>query len=395
MSFTIRKPKNKASAFRKRVISVEDEDDDGLPETNGVIAASTRAKSRSGKMGVKAGAGAILYNENAGDVDMEEFSESPRIGEQVIINDIDGSLVADSPIDALNKDKFPNVKLKKWDKTRSKHRITALSFDDDDLDGDQATLGTKKPLSSVGKKLGQAPVSRDLYFEERTSGSSSDMTAAVGPASYSRDYLESLKRSQLTKSASISQGLRAEESADDFGTVLNHEELLSLQQRGGSIIIDDDLMDIPDASEIATTKKLREMRKKELGQGSQGDGKEGEDFISLDVSAPNPTSRYGESRLVTEDQDGEHGEEAFEDYDHGRLSFGTQAVKDAEQKQRQEAQTLLIDAQDDDIDEEVEHWEIAQILKGQGKNSANGTVKPKPPPQVVSACGLLQLKFFS
>ncbi|KAJ3291150.1 GC-rich sequence DNA-binding factor [Borealophlyctis nickersoniae] len=204
----------------------------------------------------------------------------------------------------------------------------SLSFAEEQEEADAFQI--KKTAAS--RRMMRAKLNRDVLPDTV----SDPLASARG--SYSAESLRQLKESQRSRPALQSIEPLPSASTEPFA-----------------------LSDgIPDANAIHAARKLREERRAAGISGEQSSP----DFISLSGWAETSKTSRHESRLVTEDQEIE-GEEAFEDYEGDHINFGADAVKKEEQRRHQEMQANLIEAEEEDMeDEELNRWEAEQIRKG-------------------------------
>ncbi|KAK5670746.1 hypothetical protein BDV3_005058 [Batrachochytrium dendrobatidis] len=115
---------------------------------------------------------------------------------------------------------------------------------------------------------------------------------------------------------------------------------------------------IPDAKQIHAARLLREKRRTTASILQETTPS----YIPLDESTV--SRRYGESRLLTEDQEID-GEEAFEDNQGNTIEFGAQTAKKVKENFKRAMQDEIMMAdQDIEDDSEVKQWELQQISKG-------------------------------
>ncbi|TPX40917.1 hypothetical protein SeMB42_g03589 [Synchytrium endobioticum] len=270
--------------------------------------------------------------------------------------------------------------------------VAAVRLEHLDISGDAARksagskTGLKTSVLSFGVdededgrefKVKKSAASRRMAHSKVNQDSTPDLDCSVTPRlDYSQAGLEALKKSQLNRPQSA--------VADtDMGTDSNAAPQFPA-------VMDDA---IPDAAAIFAARKLREQKRNDaagvgagklvgLGSKSGGgyyislDAKESEDADDQETAA---SSTKMESRLVTEEQDGD-GAEPFEDYEGDTITFGAAAVKEAEAKRKQQFQAELIEAQDDEDDagriwEEEQLRRVAQIQQRQ-KTVKEPTAKP-------------------
>ncbi|KND01791.1 uncharacterized protein SPPG_03582 [Spizellomyces punctatus DAOM BR117] len=227
----------------------------------------------------------------------------------------------------------------------------ALSFGEDD-EGTNESFTIKKTAAS--RRMTKAKVNRELV-PERT-------VDAFANGNYSTESLRALKESQRTAppSSGTTDSLFSSSNmlADDLAP-------LSLAES------------IPDAATIHAARKLREQKRAAAISGAK---ESSVNFIPLSSSREVGQSYKHESRLVTEDEEIE-GEEAFEDYEGDRITFGREAVKQEEERRQKEMEGNLIHAQEEDVeDEEVRRWEMEQIRKGRKPKVHDAKPEPQSRP---------------
>ncbi|TPX72934.1 hypothetical protein SpCBS45565_g00256 [Spizellomyces sp. 'palustris'] len=235
----------------------------------------------------------------------------------------------------------------------------ALSFGEDDEATNESFIIKK---TAASRRMTKAKVNRDLV-PERTMD-----TLANG--NYSTESLRALKESQRT----------APPSSGTTDSLFSSSNMLADDLAPLSLV-----ESIPDAATIHAARKLREQKR---AAAISGANESSVDFIPLSSSREVGQSYKHESRLVTEDEEIE-GEEAFEDYEGDRITFGREAVKQEEERRQKEMEGNLIHAQEEDVeDEEVRRWEMEQIRKGRKPKLHDAKPEPKsrpPPPAQIPA----------
>ncbi|KAJ3186794.1 hypothetical protein HK101_009594 [Irineochytrium annulatum] len=259
------------------------------------------------------------------------------------------------PSDAGKPDAVAAAKKPKRKPADAKKAV--ISFGDDEDDTEAASFKVIKSSTSRKMQRGtlnwQAALSDAVNFSG--AGGMSRAGTVAGPtaslSSYSKEDLEILARSQ-TK--------RPDQPLGDDPELM---EMVAEPVR------------IPDDSEIHALRQIRVERRKRgaAGGGGAGGAAEDGDFISLNGKP----KKANESRLVTEDQEIE-GEEAFEDYEEDRITFGNQASKEGEKgKRTKEIQDMLagtyLGERNEDEDDVLRDWEQQRVRESKGRADPRAT----------------------
>ncbi|TPX55683.1 hypothetical protein PhCBS80983_g05116 [Powellomyces hirtus] len=302
-----------------------------------------------------------------------------------VYDDDEGSVtMSDGRAEAMTVDRDPTLldvaveeeavvmRKTKSAKTKSKSKSVALSFGQDEEEEGPFTV--KKTAAS--RRMAKAKLNRDLVPEREDERS----TASLG--AYSAESLRALKESQHT--APPRQATTTTELFSSASTVM------------GVIPPIDSI--IPDANAIHAARKLREQRRTAGISGTAEPESSG--FIALS-STSSSGREVGQvlqntSRLVHEDDDEGEGEESFQDYEGNRITFGSAAVKQEEERRQKEFEGNLVTAQEENVvDEEVERWEREQIRKGKKHAPLNTAVEPKAeapkPTKIPAAAPILSI----
>eukprot|EP00842_Homolaphlyctis_polyrhiza_P004643 jgi/Hompol1/517/HPOL_001514-RA len=220
-----------------------------------------------------------------------------------------------------------------------------FSFDDDDGDGD----GNNAPSFKINKKRQAAVVNTGIV------GAATSVEASE-PTLYSPEELLRLQKlSSRTTGSSHDQDVTMVANELDTDEQRSRRYLSNLGEAAPAT-------HIPDAQEIHAIRKKREMMRAAMS------GLEGSAPSFVPLSESTVSKRYGESRLVTEDEELE-GQESFADYEGNTISFGPDAAKKATarsmQQMTQEFELAQSGAQDDD---ETRQWELQQMHKAAFSN---------------------------
>ncbi|SAM04327.1 hypothetical protein [Absidia glauca] len=232
-----------------------------------------------------------------------------------------------------------NTPLKsKADKKKTKKSL-GLSFDQQDEDDSGEVFQVKK--SKASRKMA---TERKLHLPE-----SSGLTANTQemPSTYNDDYLASLRASTPALPTSLKHTMTTT-TDDDDSALLAEKFPKTMNARLGGVAI-------PDSNAIHAAKKKREL----LRQGVVMVDNE-QDFIDVEATTG--------SRLVREEDDvGDDGEGEFEQYVGQQITLDKDEAKKQEQAQRQDAQDMILDAQEDDdsdSDDQMDRWERDLIKHG-------------------------------
>ncbi|KAI8827202.1 nineteen complex-related protein 2-domain-containing protein [Fimicolochytrium jonesii] len=283
--------------------------------------------------------------------------------------------VADDELERSTKAMSMNGGKKSSKSTKSKGKKFALSFGEDEEVGGGSEIDLRRLFeeysshgpkitqgdgdftikkSAASKRMAKAKLNRDLVPEREEHNSHS----AVGD--YSAESLREMRESQTTAPP------RATQTSDLFSGA-------ALPALGADAVI-------PDAAAIHAARTLREQKRAGAISGVNETNDSSEttsNFIALSSNSREVGQILTrESRLVNEDDEDE-GPEAFEDYERDRLTFGSAAVKEEEERRKNEFEGNLIEAQEDDQeDEELERWEKEQIRKGKKRTTHNTAKVP-------------------
>ncbi|KAI9842373.1 MAG: hypothetical protein M1837_007293 [Sclerophora amabilis] len=200
--------------------------------------------------------------------------------------------------------------------------------------------------------------------------------------SYSRDYLQELKTSTPSTPKDI-KSLSADEGDD--------EDSLGIVSKFGTQGNSPDNAIIPSEAEIREKKQRRARLAKEqeyIGlSGSEDESDENEDRDLTQL----PRKKWGETRLVREDEDLGEGFDEF--VDDGTVTLGKKAEKEQSKRRRQEMQEMIEVAEgtsgnDDSDDSDAERkreYEAAQTRAGTyglRKDTQRSTSRPRTPPKI-------------
>ncbi|KAF1812406.1 hypothetical protein P152DRAFT_466723 [Eremomyces bilateralis CBS 781.70] len=244
------------------------------------------------------------------------------------------------------------------------------STDDDDDD-------TKAAVNAI-------PSRRKIGTSRLEELRSADTTERDASPSYSKDYLQELKKSTPSKPKefksetgdTIIESTRPLDIAAKFGQGYDTRPI------GSSAI--------PTEAEIREKKERRARLAREAvaGHTSDASGSEGNGFISLQ-----PKPKYAETRLVPDDEDMAEGFEEF--VEDGKIALGSKDERLQESKRRAEIAARIADAEgdsDEGSEDEFEAARHAAYEDAQSRAGAFGTKhgtsrypkRPTTPPRITS-----------
>lgn len=258
-------------------------------------------------------------------------------------------------------------------KTKAKQRVkqkTSLSFGAEE-EGSEDVFKIKKSTLSQKLTLRQHPASPGTPPSNLDQASISPHTDR-GPV-YDEAYLNELKASTPSSRPRLPEG----NDGTPIHSVLGDSAMQILDTIGN----DTEVAAIPSQSAVLAAKEKRERMRAAGPSSSHAD-----EYISLSLTTrvdeyqgPHP-----ESRLMREDDDLGEGDDDFAEYTSAktRIALGKKAKKAETNKLREEMQGLIADAEE--IDEETQEWENAQIkrsgLKDEGPSVPATTPIYKPTP---------------
>ncbi|KAG0234883.1 hypothetical protein BGW41_000953 [Actinomortierella wolfii] len=257
--------------------------------------------------------------------------------------------------EAVTPSSAPATKTKK---PKKKTAVSTLSFGDDEEEGEEV-IAVKKSAASrrmaqaiqLSKERGGDPSALAHLHQSRASTSTS--------ASYSKEALEELRRSTLSRdSAPPRPSSATTDSMTVDGDKLLEEKFPS--QYGGPTII-------PDAEAIYRAKKARERAR--LGINHRDE----EDFISLVGGDDDRIVEPKNTRLVREEDDeNDDGETEFDRDESDRLALGSKSQRMAEKAKRDARRQLIeeMDEEDEEDEEESRQWELQQIRQAGWSSSS-------------------------
>ncbi|KAI0283947.1 nineteen complex-related protein 2-domain-containing protein [Russula aff. rugulosa BPL654] len=272
-------------------------------------------------------------------------------------------------------------------RTKAKQRVkqkTSLSFGAEE-EGSEDVFKIKKSTLSQKLTLRQHPAS------PRTPPSNLDQ-ASISPHTnrgpvYDEAYLNELKASTPSSRPRLPEG-----DTHNDGTPIHSGLGDSAMEILDTIGTDARVATIPSQSAVLAAKEKRERMRAAGPSSSHAD-----EYISLSL-----TTRVGEyqgphpeSRLMREDDDLGEGDDDFAEYTNAqtRIALGKKARKAEMNKLREEKQGLIADAEE--IDEETQEWERAQIKRSGLKPDEGPSVpattpiyKPTPIPPLTETPSL-------
>ncbi|KAI0269805.1 nineteen complex-related protein 2-domain-containing protein [Gloeopeniophorella convolvens] len=260
---------------------------------------------------------------------------------------------AEQPTDVAEDEPSPSAvasKIKNKAKQRAKPK-TSLSFGGDEEEGDGEAFKIKKSNLSQKLSLGRHPTSSG-HLPSNLDQATITASATRGPV-YDQAYLNELKASTPTSRPTAIQGdVQGEDISMNFAS--------DDSVRGGIDAFDVGATSIPSQSFVLAAKEKRERLRVSGTAGPNPD-----DYISLSVTKHDEEYRgpHPESRLMREDDDLGEGDDDFAEYTSAqtRIALGKKARKAEASRLRGEMQDLIADA--DEVDEETQEWEQAQIKR--------------------------------
>ncbi|GAA6017197.1 hypothetical protein JCM10207_002568 [Rhodosporidiobolus poonsookiae] len=246
---------------------------------------------------------------------------------------------------------------------KGKSRLSVASMADDDEDDSAPTVIKRSTPSSTptSRRLLRPTLPPSSSTASLAGAETASPVAAASSGTYSKEYLDSLKREQRSTPRGA-EGAVAEGGYDD----------LTRSKFGGAQTADETLFPTTDA--IARVKARREeLRKSGATTGASGAPSTESDYVSLQVGF---ASKGGESRLVREEDEIGDGDEDFAAYTDSTttLPLGKRANAEAARRLRAEMGELVDDVAMDveDEDEEMKAWERAQIRRAGGERREAG-----------------------
>ncbi|BGP33773.1 hypothetical protein JCM10296v2_005577 [Rhodotorula toruloides] len=285
------------------------------------------------------------------------------------------------PVIRARGKKTPAGRVREREAGKSKGRISFGGDEEEGDDGETSFVKRSSPASTPRRLLRP---SIGLPSPAAAPSAPSPATPSAAPAAsqnvYSKEYLEDLKRSQLSTP-------RNGAAVAEDGAAGGYDDLTK-SKFGVDQFDVSSTSTIPTTAAISLAKQRREeMRKAGVNPASRGDG-----FVSLDVGFAN---KGGESRLVREEDELGEGDEDLAAYTGAdtRLPLGKRANAAAAAQMRAEMGETIEDVEMDvrDDDEEMREWEEAQIRRAGGAREAEkadrenegrkGVYRPAPIPQ--------------
>ncbi|KAF9975602.1 hypothetical protein BGZ73_000668 [Actinomortierella ambigua] len=248
----------------------------------------------------------------------------------------------------------PAAKVKK---PKKKTVASTLSFGGDDEEGEEI-IAVKK--SAASRRMAQASQLRKeggggdptalAHLHQDIQGINSRASTGTS-ASYSKEALEELKRSTMSRST-VSMAGEDDSAADG----MDEDDSKILEQKfpsqfGGTTTI-------PDAEAIYRAKKARERARLGL------DHRDEEDFISLVGGSDDKVVEPKNTRLVREEDDeNDDGETEFDRDENDKLTLGSKNQRMAARMKRETMKQLIedMDEEEEEDEEETRQWEMLQI----------------------------------
>ncbi|ORX76833.1 GCFC-domain-containing protein [Anaeromyces robustus] len=246
---------------------------------------------------------------------------------------IEDEEIDDSPVLNINKIK------KKDKKKKALNKKIELSFNEPEEEEDVFKI--KK--SSASLRLTKAKLNKNVYHDDLE-----NTKEEFSP--YSEKNLNALKNSSLNRPPPSNIIKKSQEIYKNINKPNNGIEEIK----------------IPDATKIHEAKKLREARRNARNSSAN--------FIPLDS---NDTTMEDKKENDDDDDD----DEVFEDYENNRILFGTNAVKEQESRRKKEMKVDLINAQENESEEEdkdeLNKWESELIKQGRAAPEIMKVAKKK------------------
>ncbi|KAI0251981.1 nineteen complex-related protein 2-domain-containing protein [Lactifluus subvellereus] len=261
-------------------------------------------------------------------------------------------------------------------RSKARQRVkpkTSLSFGADEEGGNEEVFKIKKSSLSQKLTLRQHPASLGTLSPNSDQASISS-SAATGPV-YDEAHLNELKANTLSS--------RPKSAAHDDGTLL--DSTLGDMTIESLDDFDPGQTTIPSQSFVLAAKEKRERLRTTGSTSSHAD-----EYISLSLTKRDDEYQgpHPESRLMREDDDLGEGDDDFAEYTsaQARIALGKKARKAEASRLREEMQDLIADAEE--IDEETQEWEHAQIkrsgLKPDEYSSSHAATPVYKPAQIPS-----------
>ncbi|KAI9512388.1 nineteen complex-related protein 2-domain-containing protein [Russula earlei] len=282
----------------------------------------------------------------------------------------------EQPVQSIEDEPSPSAVASKI-RTKAKQRTkpkTSLSFGVEEEGGNEDLFKIKKSSLSQKLSLRQHPASIGTLPSNLDQASISPRTTR-GPV-YDEAYLNELKASTPSSRPRVPEG----DLHDDGTLITSVPEDLAIQN------LDTGTADIPPESLVLAAKEKRERMRVTGSTSSRAD-----EYISLSLTTRDGEYQgpHPESRLMREEDDLGEGDDDFSEYTSAqkRIALSKKARKAETSKLREEMQDLIADAEE--VDEETQEWERAQIkrsgLKPDENTSASATASvykpaPIPPP---------------
>jgi len=243
----------------------------------------------------------------------------------------------DSPVITTSQ-----LKSEKKKKSQKQKKKIELSFDEPE--GEEDVFKIKK--SSASRRLAKAKLNKNVYHDDIVD----NKTEESNP--YSLKNLNALKNSSLNRPPPSNIIKKSQEMYNKTQNVPNTIEEIK----------------IPDAAKIHEAKKLREARRNAKNTSTNPN------FIPLELNDP-----MMEDKKDNEEEDDD--DEVFEDYENNRILFGSNAVKEQEKKRKKDMKIDLINAQENESEEEdkdeLNKWESELIKQGRAAPEIMKVAKKK------------------
>ncbi|ORX60223.1 hypothetical protein BCR36DRAFT_316823 [Piromyces finnis] len=244
--------------------------------------------------------------------------------------------------DEENDDDLPiktvtQLKSEKKKKSQKQKKKIELSFGEPEEGEDVFKI--KK--SSASRRLAKAKLNKNVYHDDLIDNNTEESNP------YSLKNLNALKNSSLNRPPPSNIIKKSQEIYNKNHNVSNAVEEIK----------------IPDATKIHEVKKLREARR---------NAKNTSNFIPLESD-----DLMMEDKKENDDDD----DEVFEDYENNRILFGNTAIKEQEKKRKKDMKIDLINAQENDSEEEdkdeLNKWESELIKQGRAAPEIMKVAKKK------------------
>ena len=323
-------------------------------------------RAGSGRVARKIGA----YDDDSGDSANSSQNEAPKPGKSAPCRKLSPHLSDLSRRSVLTRGVVSVVKRPTLGKSkkRSSMRISFGPGESDANDGDESSDAVVTPKKS---NLSRIALEKSAQLRAR-----SPLVQGVGASddevrpSYSKDYIAELRSSTPTTPKDLKPSAEEEEESRALDIASKFGPLATIPTQTSSAI--------PTAAEIEE-KKARRRRLAQEGKARDDDGErpwasddEGEDDFRMrrnEISL-RPKDKWGETRLIHEDEDIAEG---FDDFvEDGRISLGRKSEREAQRKRRADMAELIHDAEGSDSSDDSEEERNTAFAAAQARAGRYG-----------------------